>query len=129
MAGEEPPRPGIIASLRRLCDTVLALVHNRVELFAAELEEQKVRLVRLLVLAAVTVFLGNTAVLMITAAILILVGDGLRVPVVIGLCLIYVTAAIAAFLVLRKELRGAPPPFKGTVAELKKDRDWLKPGN
>lgn len=129
MASDEPPRPGIFASLRRLGDAGLALLQNRVELFAVDLEEQKVRLTRLLVLVAVAVFFANTALLVITATIIFMVSEAARAPVMIGLSVLYLLAAVVAFLVLRKELKDAPPPFEGTVNEIKKDRQWLSPGN
>lgn len=129
MPSDEPPRPGIFASLRRLGDAGLALLQNRAELFAVELEEQKIRLIRLLVLVAVAVFFANTAILVITATIIFIVSPGARVQVMIGLSLFYFLAAAAAFLILRKELKEAPPPFEGTVNEIKKDRQWLSRGN
>jgi uncharacterized membrane protein YqjE len=129
MAGDEPPRPGIFASLRRLSDSGLALLQNRVELFSVELEEQKIRLVRLLVLVAAAVFMANTAVLVLTATIILVVGDKARVPVMICLSLVYLGGATAAVFALRKEIKESPPPFDGTIAELKKDRSWLSPKN
>jgi uncharacterized membrane protein YqjE len=125
MPDKASPPHGILASVRRLCDTGLGLLQNRVELFALEVEEQKARLVRVLLLAALTVFLGNTAVLVITATIVVVVGPKARVPVLIGLSLFYVLAALLALLALRKEMAAAPPPFDDTVSELKKDREWL----
>ena len=127
MVEPEPPAPGVLESLRRLCASGVALLQNRVELFSVELEEQKVRLVRLLLMTAVTVFLGNTAVLVLTATVVVLAGEAARKPVLIGFSIFYVLAAVFAGLILRKELRSAPPPFQETVAELKKDSDWLKP--
>ena len=127
MAGNEPSPGGILSSLRRFCDSVLGLLQNRIELFAIELEEQKLRLVRLIVLAAVVVFLGNTALLVVTAAVVVLAGSAARVPVLIVLSLLYIVGAVIAFFALRKEIRDTPPPFEGTIAELKKDRIWLKP--
>ncbi len=129
MASDEPPRPGIFTSLRRICDLGLGLVQNRIELFAVELEEQKVRLVRVLVLVAAAVFLANTAILVITATIVIAAGEAARVPVLIGLCVFYVLAAVISGLMLRKEIRASPAPFEGSVSEIKKDRQWLKPPN
>ncbi len=127
MAEPEPPAPGILGSLRRLCASVLALLQNRIELFGVEIQEQKARLVRVLLLAAVTVFLGNTAILVLTATIVVLVGDEARTPVLVGLSAFYVLAAGIAGFLLRRELRSAPPPFEDTVSELKKDCEWLKP--
>lgn len=125
MAGDEPPRSGIFASLRSICDSGIALLQNRVELFSVELEEQKIRLVRLLALVAAAVFLANTAVLAITVTIIVVVGNRARVPVLIGLCVLYSGAAVAAFLALRKELKEGPEPFEGTISEIKRDREWL----
>lgn len=127
MAGDPPLPAGILASLRRLTQTGVAVVHNRVELFSVELEEQKVRTVRLLVLAGVAIFLANTALLAVSATIVVLVGDEARPAVLISLSVIYVAAAVWAFLALRKEIRSAPPPFEETISELKKDTEWLNP--
>jgi uncharacterized membrane protein YqjE len=129
MPPTEPPAPGLFESLRRLCDRGLALLHNRVELFGVELEEQKARLVRLLVLGGLAVLLSCLALGVITATIVVLVGENARGPVLIGFCVLYVLAAAAAFMALRKESRSAPPAFRDTISELKKDRDWLNPGN
>ena len=81
----------------------------------------------MLLLAAAAIFLANTAVLVVTAMIVVLAGDNARVAVLVCLSLVYVLGALAAFLALRRELRSAPPPFNGTVSELKKDCDWLNP--
>src|ERR1700693_993514 len=94
---EPPPSRGMLESLRRLCDSGIALLQTRVELFAVELQEQKARLVRVLVLAAVAAFLGGMAVALVTVTIVILAGETARVPVLVGLSLVYVGAAVAAF--------------------------------
>ena len=127
MAEAEPPAAGLLASLRRLCSNGLALVQNRIELFAVELQEQKIRLVKLLLLTALTVFLGNTAVLVLTATVIILVGKDAHTVALISLSVFYTLAAIISGLLLRRELRSAPPPFADTVSELKKDCDCLNP--
>jgi uncharacterized membrane protein YqjE len=123
----EPPSGGIFQSLRALCVTGLALFQNRVELFGVEVEEQKCRLVKQLILAGAAIFLANTAILVVTATIVLLVDQSVREAVLIGLSVMYVLAALTAFMALRKEMRSAPPPFSGTISELKKDCDWLKP--
>jgi uncharacterized membrane protein YqjE len=129
MGENPPPRAGILESLRRLGHTGVAVLQNRIELLGVELEEQKVQLVRVLVLAGAAIFLGNAALLVVSATVVVLAGEKARVAVLIGLSVIYLLAALAAVLALRKELRAAPPPFHDTVAELKKDADWLNPRN
>jgi len=126
--GDNPSPPaGILESVRKLSRTGVVVLQNRLELFSVELEEQKARLVKVLVLAGAAVFLGNTALLAISVTIVVLAGEGSRVAVLIGLSVIYLLAALWAFMALRKELSSAPPPFQDTISELKKDGDWLKP--
>ncbi len=124
---EEAPRPhGLFGSIRGLLQGGLALLQNRVELFATELEEHGARVVKMFLLLAVTVLLLNGALLLLTALIVVLAGPGARVPVLVVLTLIYFAGALAAFLAVRRELRNAPPPFRDTIGELKKDRACLE---
>jgi uncharacterized membrane protein YqjE len=127
MPQDDLPSGGVFESLRRLCVTGLTVLHNRLELFGVEVDEQRARLLRMLFLGAVTVLLLNTALLVVTATIIVIAGEGARVAVLVGLSVLYASAAGGMFLFLRKELRSAPPPFSGTISELKKDREWLDP--
>ena len=127
MAADPPPPAGVLESVRRLINTGVAVLQNRIQLFSVELEEQKVRVVRLLVLAGVTIFLANTALLAVSATIVVLAGDQARPAVLIALSVIYVAGAVWAGFALRKEIKSAPAPFQETLSELKKDTDWLNP--
>ena len=121
----EPPPRGVFESLRTLCDSGLALLQNRVELIAVEIQEEKARLAKILILAGAMVLLGNMAAVLVTATIVILVDKSAQVPVLAVLSLFYLLAALAAFLALRKLLNSGSPPFNDTISELKRDRDWL----
>jgi uncharacterized membrane protein YqjE len=119
-------RPGgLFDSLRGLCDGALALLQNRLELFAVEAQEEKARLLRTLVLTAGVLFLAGVATVMVTISIVFVTGEAARLPVLLALTLVYVVAAAGAYVALRKHLRSAPPPFHGTLSEFKKDREWL----
>jgi len=128
MPANGPPAGGVLNSLRRICDSGLALAQNRAELFSLELEEQKGRLLRTFLLAGSLVFLANLAVLMVALTIIVAVGENARVSVLIGLSAFFSVAAVVTGLLLRREVRSAPPPFEQTVAELQQDRDWLTSG-
>lgn len=129
MGEHRPPPSGIFESFRKAGRTGIALLQNRLELLSVEIEEQKVRLVRLLILAGAAIFCGNTALLTISAAIVVLAGVRARLAVLIGLSVVYLLVAVWAFLALRRELRSAPRPFQDSVSELEKDSDWLDPSN
>ena len=125
MSQTEPPSRGVFDSLRSLSDAGLALLQNRIELFGVELQEEKARLLRTLVLAAGVFFLAGVATVMVTISIVFLTSEAARGPVLLALTLVYVAAAAGSYVALRKHLRSTPPPFQGTVSELKKDREWL----
>lgn len=125
MPQDDLPSEGVFGSLRRLCVTGLTVLQNRLELFGVEVDEQRVRLLRILFLGAIAVLLANTALLVVTATVIVLAGEDARIAVLVGLSLLYSGAAGGMFLFLRKEIRSAPPPFNGTVSELKKDCEWL----
>lgn len=126
---EKPGPRGIVESVRSFGHHGLGFVQNRLELFAVELEEQKLRFIRLLILAAAAIFLGNTALLVISATIVVLVGEHARLGVLVGLSVVYAGGAIWAALALARELRSTPPAFGNSLAELKKDTEWLGHGS
>jgi uncharacterized membrane protein YqjE len=125
MPQDDLPSEGILESLRRLGCTGLSVLQNRIELFGVEVDQQKARLLRMLILGAFTVLLANTAILVVTATIVLLAEEDARIAVLIGLSLVYIGAAGGMFLFLRKEFKSAPSPFHGTISELNKDREWL----
>lgn len=116
---------GLFESFSKLLGTVLYTVQNRVELFALELQEEKYRLVDLLLLAALVIFLGGVAfMLLITVAIFLIPEEHrlLVASIVGGLCLV---GAIAAALELKKRIRNRV--LNETVNQLKKDLECLIP--
>jgi uncharacterized membrane protein YqjE len=125
---------GILGSVARIVETVLATVQNRLELFAVELKEEKGHLIQLLILAVVVVILGLMALILLTFAIIAWFWESGRMAAVLTLLLIYLTGAIAAGRVLQLRLKRWQA-FAATLNELKKDRACLsnwrnsKPGN
>ena|SRR6266487_5372503 len=129
MAEPDPNPAGLFASLRRLLDNSLALVQNRLELFALELKEEKCRFIEILVWTSAAVLLGVMAVTMVTFTVVFLFWESARVYVLVGFCLFYVISAIAAFAGLRRRLKNQPLPFAESLNEIKKDRECLPPRN
>ena len=115
---------GLLQSVRRLADTGLALLHNRAELFAVELQEEKSHLIEILLWVAVLLFFGILSVLVLTATLIMLASEGTRIYVAGGLSLVYLVGAVWAWLRLKARLE-TRLPFAQTITEVKKDRDWL----
>ena len=116
---------GLFASLRRLLDSALALVQNRFEVFSVELQEEKIRLVDLLLRAVVVVVLGFMTLIAATALIVVWLWDSSPVAVLAIVTLLYGLTATGMGYSLKQRLQRSPPPFAGTLAEFKKDRECL----
>jgi uncharacterized membrane protein YqjE len=115
---------GMFGSLRRLLDTGIAILQNRIELAALELNEEKARLVSILVWAAAAIFLG----IMTTIAIMFTVVMALwehALWVLAGFSGLFLIGALVSVLALKSKFKG-PAPFAETVEQLKKDRQWLQ---
>jgi uncharacterized membrane protein YqjE len=124
------PAPGetgasLAGSLRRFAATLIALVENRLALLATELEEERLRLVRLLLwgcLAAAFLLLG---LVMLTFFVVALFWDTHRVLVSGLLAVLYLAIGIGAAFAARACARARSRLFSASLAELAKDREDL----
>jgi len=117
---------GLLAHVRRLMATLLGTIQNRIELAGLELQEEKVWLIQTLLWVAAAVFFSACAFALVTITLVWLSPPGARPYVLIVLCVGYITLAIAAYRGLRRQLLEKPPVLNDTVAELKKDIQWLR---
>lgn len=118
---------GLLASLRRMGTTLLATLQTRLELFTLELEEEKDRLLLLLLGAAIACFFGFLAVIFLTLAVVAACPAAVRPYVLGGFGLLYLAGASGLALALRKRWRDRPRPFAATLEEVKKDVEALRP--
>lgn len=120
---------GLFSSVRRVADTCVSSIHNRVELFALEVQEEKHRLVRLLLWSGAALFSAFLAITVITIAVVMLVPDEARNIAISAFGLLYAITAILVAIKLRSEIRNTPPPLDDTISELKKDLHALRSRN
>lgn len=116
-------------SLRRLGDAVLSLVHRRLELASLELQEEKYRAIDLLLRAAALVVLGILTLVSVTALVVVLFWESSPVAALAIVTGLYALATLMVALGLRAKLKNSLPPLSDTIAELKKDRAWLRDKN
>jgi uncharacterized membrane protein YqjE len=121
----EIQQPGIVGSVRRLAETGLAIVQNRLELIAVEFREEKGRVAGLLVWGGALVFMAFQAFIAIMLTLAVIFRDQ-AVYVFGGFAAFFLVGTVAALFLLRSKLKA--PPFGETIAQLKKDRHWLKTG-
>jgi uncharacterized membrane protein YqjE len=91
---------------------------------AVEWQEERLRLAHLLVRAIALVFLGTMGTLLVTATIIFLFPEGLRVYVTAALGILYLIGAAVAWAALKAGL--SREPFAESIEQVKKDRIWLE---
>ena len=112
-------------TLRRISETFLSILHNRIELLTLELKEEKHWAVATLMLAAMAGGLAFTSVVAILVTVAFLVPAEARPWVMIGICVVLVGGLLACVFNLKAKLK-RPPMLNETLAELKKDIQCLK---
>lgn len=123
----ESPRPerGIYASARRLASSVVGLLHTRLELALVELQEEKVRLIDILLWIAAAMFMGVMALIITTFALVFLLPEAWKPVGLVCVSLFYISGCVFCIMVVRHKLLRNDPPFAQTIRELRKDREWL----
>ena len=119
------PSSGVFSAVRRLLNTALAGVENRIELFLVELREERFRVFDVLLLGCAGAMLGFMALLTVTVTLVVIFWDSARVQVLVALSTGYSLATIGVFWRLKVVLRNWSS-FSATLDELKKDRACLE---
>lgn len=127
--GSQPGKaesPGFIVSLKETAALVGSMVHTRLDLLVAELEEERERLRQTVVLTLVMfvgVSLGFILLTIFLVALFLVQGWLAALGV---LTLVYLGAGIGAAAKLRQNIRNRPKLFATTLEELGKDRDFCR---
>ena len=112
----------IRASLAATAGDVVAILRTRLEIFGAELSEEKSRAMVLVGMALAGMFFLALALLVFTLWIAVLFWPTeYRYWALAGLALIYALAGLVLLLVVRHRLMNDPPAFEVTVEELGRD--------
>jgi uncharacterized membrane protein YqjE len=119
-----PPR--LIASLRQLALTALAMAHTRLALAGAELEEELQRLTGLLLSLLGLLVFGLMGLLMLTFTVVLAVDAGQRVAVMAGFSVVYLGLAGGLVWRVQRMLATRPPFLQATLAEMASDREALQ---
>jgi len=123
--GEREPATGILQSLRNLATTLVALLQNRLELLATDLEEERIRLLQLLFWAAAALFFFALGVLMITVLVVLLVWESHRLAGIVVLAVVFLAISVGLAIVVRNRMYVRSRLFSASLDELAKDKDRL----
>ena len=122
MSDSAPADTGLFASLRGLASTFLAIVRNRVELFALEARAERSRIVTVLIGSVILLMTAFVSMLILPALFLAAFWEE-RVWVLLVFTVLYLGTMTAAGLIIRQKIK--EPLFGETIDQLKKDQQWL----
>jgi uncharacterized membrane protein YqjE len=125
MDEKESPTPSLPETLRRLGATVLAIFSNRLELLVVELQEERIRFLEALFLVAVVMVLSFFTLTLAAIAVTILIWKEFGIWGLVILSGVGLVGTLLAAWGLRARLRNWPL-LAGTLAELRKDHEWLE---
>jgi uncharacterized membrane protein YqjE len=129
METREPSPSGLLGHLRGFVDSLIGSAHDRLELLAVELHEEKHRLVQIFIWISAIVFLAMLAMVFASMALVVLFWETARIAIVCSLAGGYIAALIAVGLGFRRYLKRQPKPFAATLSELRADRECIRAEN
>ncbi len=119
---------GFLTHIRQLGGSVLEHVAMRVELLSIEVQEEKARLVRLAMSAALVSALLMVSLVMVAILILAIYWDTPnRVPAALSLAGTFVVLTIGGGFYLAAQLRRSTTLFASSAGELRRDAAALAP--
>jgi uncharacterized membrane protein YqjE len=116
--------PGLRALVARLAHTGAGVLRNRGELLTVEWQQEKARLMELLIWTVVLLFLAIMGMILMTATIILLFPEDKRIYVAGGFTILYLAGAVGALFGLRSLLRREP--FQESLQQARKDVEWLQ---
>lgn len=113
---------GLFASVRTLLDTLLGTAQTRIELLVNELEEERLRMIRLLFYSLLMLFFLCMGVVLVTFLIVAVFWDTHRLLAIGIATVLYL--AVAAWLTscVMQMAKHRPRLFAASLAEIAKDR-------
>ena len=126
MEARAPGSSGLLGSLRGFADGLLGSLHERIQLFAVELQEEKFRLIQILIWVSCLVLLATLALVFASFALVVIFWDTARVTVVVSLAAVYSLGLVGLAVAFRNYLKRQPKPFAATISELQEDRACIR---
>ena len=113
-------------SLAGLGESLLKTLQDRIELISVELQEEKYRLVQLIIWISAAVFAGGMTLTFATITVVYLFWDTARIAVLAGFTGLYGLSLIFVIRALRRVFTHQPKPFEATIESLTEDRECIR---
>jgi uncharacterized membrane protein YqjE len=116
---------GLMESSKRVVGTLLAIFQTRLELLSNEIEEERIRVRKMLYYGSIALFFFGVAIMLLTVFIVVLFWDSYRLQVIGGLTAIFFLAGLLVWNALRCVASGRSKLFATSLSELDEDRARL----
>lgn len=115
---------GIFASIKTLAGTLLGVAQTRLELLANELEEDRLRMIKLIYFSFFMLFFFFLGMVLLTLLIIIAFWDSYRILAITLIAATYLSIAggLAIYVVRELKRKSRPKLFSASIAEIIKDR-------
>ena len=122
-----PASMPITQSIARLAASVIAILHNRLELATVEIEEESLRIYSSLMLTLLALFCGTFAVVLLVFLCISLFWDSHRIAVMLVFIALFAFLCWRLVAQVRHQYHTKPAFLSFTLAEIAKDVEALKP--
>jgi uncharacterized membrane protein YqjE len=116
---------GLKKSLKSMVVTLLAIFQTRLELLSNEIEEERLRVARMLLYGSIALFLFGLAVVLLTALIVVVFWDSYPLLVLATFAGLYFVASLLTWNASRRLAGEKSKLFSVSLAVLADDRDQL----
>lgn len=116
---------GVLGSLKGWAATLVAVAHTRLEILSTEVEEEKIRVGQLLLLAVAALFLLGLGIVFAAAFLTVLFWETHRLFVLGALALLFLASGVIAVRLLQSKAREKSCLFADSLGELAKDHRRL----
>jgi len=118
--------PGFLKNLTGLGDSLLGALQERVELISVEVQEEKYRLIRLIIWIEAAVFAGVMLLSFATLTLVYLLWSGSPLAALAAVTGFYALMLAAVIVALRRQFTHPPKPFEATIETIKEDRACIR---
>ena len=120
------PSRGLLGSASHLLATLVSAAETRIGILASDLQEERIRLTRLILLGAVTLFCLGLGITLLSVFLVVLYWDSDRLAILGLLCGLFLGLGLISAIVLAIIARGQKTPLRETSEVLAKDRQRME---
>ena len=116
---------GILASVKNLTSTLIAIVHTRLALLSSDLEEGRERLIALLVLIFIALFCLCFGLVLLALLVVVIFWDTHRLLALGSMTGLFLLGGVALSVMATRALKAMPRMFAASLRELVTDHEQL----